>query len=584
MNKRVSAYLLIIKKKARMSQVTRELITLQVGHHANFIGTHWWNLQEASFVYSTATSTNINHDFLFREGITSHQQETYTPRLLAIDLKGSLHSLPVEGRLYSDFQAEPSTSEAAWDGNVEFIQQLPQEKNEFLKDLEQEDAKFRSVTDEDKDICIDDSKASDDDVALSKKVYDLSKSVNVWSDFLRPHLHPKAVYLIDNLMVNIGRASAGSCENIWGFSSGYCTFQREEVEEEIVDRIRCLAESCNSLQGFQILTDIHDGMGGISCGILQHLADEYVSKNSLTFTTSPSHIIPTLEPARLLMQASILQSYREMCQLSSIVVPLNMRKSMLDFEAPFCSYQHLALKEYNAYYTSSVMAAFLDTVSVAYRSRASPLPLANLVDILTPTGRKVAGGSLSLPLGMKSNQSFVEWLHEEHESSLDSVSAGCTYRLDPVSELLTVRGIPPSKLNRSGPKYASTRSCGNAAQLYSDFLQNSSKLPTMRYVASVEDPLKTTAPFPSIFSTTVTDDGYIDTCDKTLVSDVRSSPCLAGLHQSRGLGSILQQLYTSAKKFDVMKVPSLLEEGVDKESWGMLTEDLHEIASNYCNK
>ncbi|MPC68744.1 hypothetical protein E2C01_062952 [Portunus trituberculatus] len=44
--------------------------------------------------------------------------------------------------------------------------------------------------------------------------------------------------------------------------------------------------------------------------------------------------------------------------------------------------------ECNAYFTSSVMAAFLDTVSLAYRSRASPLPLANVVDMLTPTGRK----------------------------------------------------------------------------------------------------------------------------------------------------------------------------------------------------
>lgn len=61
---------------------------------------------------------------------------------------------------------------------------------------------------------------------------------------------------------------------------------------------------------------------------------------------------------------------------------------------------------------------------------------------------QVAGGSLSLPLGIKSSQSFAEWLHEEHESSLVSVSAGCTYCLDPVSELLTVRGLPPSKLNR----------------------------------------------------------------------------------------------------------------------------------------
>lgn len=90
---------------------------------------------------------SFEYDFL------PQRQETYTPRLLAIDLKGSLHSLPSHGTLYSDL-GEPSTSEASWGGQVEFIQQLPQEKNDFLKDLEQEDARFRGLVDEDKDICI----------------------------------------------------------------------------------------------------------------------------------------------------------------------------------------------------------------------------------------------------------------------------------------------------------------------------------------------------------------------------------------------------------------------------------------------
>ena len=92
--------------------------------------------------------------FFLKHDILWQRQETYTPRLLAIDLKGSLHSLPAVGTLYGDFRPEPSTSEAAWDGQVEFIQQLLQEKNEFLTDLEQEDARFRGLADEDKDICM----------------------------------------------------------------------------------------------------------------------------------------------------------------------------------------------------------------------------------------------------------------------------------------------------------------------------------------------------------------------------------------------------------------------------------------------
>lgn len=527
-----------------MSKVTRELITLQVGCYANFVGTHWWNLQEASFVYNTSTPTDINHDFLFREGITSQRQETYTPRLLAIDLKGSLHSLPSHGTLYSDL-GEPSTSEASWGGQVELIHQLPQEKNDFLKDLEQEDVRFRGLVDEDKDICIDDSKISETDTA-SKKIYDLTKSVQVWSDFLRPHLHPNAIYLIDNLLPSVGRAAAGSTGGTWGgFSSGHSAFQREEVEEEITDRIRCLAESCNSLQGFQLLSDIHDGMGGVSCGILQHLADEYGSKDSITFTTSPPHLAPSTDPARILMQASIIQSYAELSQLSSVLIPLNLRKSVLDFEAPYSAFQHLAMKEYNAYVTSSIMAAFLDTVSMAYRSRTLPLQLANVVDILTPARRKVAGGSLAFPLGISSTQSLSDWLHQEQKSSFVSLSSGCNFNLEPVSEVLTIRGIPASRLNRPDAKRSGGRVFASADQLYKDFLQTSLKPPSFRYVVGAVDPVKTPAPFPNIFTPSVTDEGYIDIYQKTPLQGVSSVPCSAGLHQSKGLADLLQQLLTA---------------------------------------
>ncbi len=28
-----------------MSGTCREIVTLQLGHYSNFVGTHWWNLQ-----------------------------------------------------------------------------------------------------------------------------------------------------------------------------------------------------------------------------------------------------------------------------------------------------------------------------------------------------------------------------------------------------------------------------------------------------------------------------------------------------------------------------------------------------------
>ena len=51
------------------------IITLQLGHYANHVGAHFWNTQEAGFVYPDGDKTSpaeleVNHGVLFREGRT----------------------------------------------------------------------------------------------------------------------------------------------------------------------------------------------------------------------------------------------------------------------------------------------------------------------------------------------------------------------------------------------------------------------------------------------------------------------------------------------------------------------------------
>lgn len=48
----------------------KEILTLQFGHYSNFVGTHWWNIQERGFEYNTNQPSEINHDVLYREGFT----------------------------------------------------------------------------------------------------------------------------------------------------------------------------------------------------------------------------------------------------------------------------------------------------------------------------------------------------------------------------------------------------------------------------------------------------------------------------------------------------------------------------------
>lgn len=49
---------------------TREICTLQFGHYSNFIGVHWWNIQEHGFSFNSDDPTEINNRVLYREGLT----------------------------------------------------------------------------------------------------------------------------------------------------------------------------------------------------------------------------------------------------------------------------------------------------------------------------------------------------------------------------------------------------------------------------------------------------------------------------------------------------------------------------------
>ncbi|KAK3872412.1 hypothetical protein Pcinc_022512 [Petrolisthes cinctipes] len=556
------------------SNVTRELVTIQ----------------ESSFVYDSTTPTDINHDFLFRDGRTPLRQETYTPRVLCVDVQGSLHTLPALGTLYSPPHSHPSTSDAAWEGPVQMIHQLSQEKNQYLMDLEEEEKRYNSQpTDEDKDICVDDlivsTKGEDNTTASTEKIYDLSKSVRVWSDFLRPHLHPNSIYLLNSLHVYGGRGLAGDGEgDLWGFPSGTTVFQREDVEEEITDRIRLLAESCNSLQGFQLLSDVHNGMGGVSSGILHHFADDYGSKDTITFAITPPHLSPTTTQTRLLTQAAILQSYAELSQLSSVLVPLCLRKSIFDLTAPVVSFPSLLYQEDNAYLSSSILGAFLETASTVYRTRTDPLPLAALTHLLTPTGRKVAGAGIVLPYKGLNEDSEVEYSESERWGSvvergdrkgmcggeremwrgLVPLSAGACLTNNPISEVQVVRGNSSTKSSREENKSPLERCCVRAV-----------------------DPLKTTPPFPAIFTkltpTTFNRDPSMRKTKPVRVVDerVRSVSSAGVIQQCPSLCQMLRPALTAAQGLDVTKVTLLQEEGLDKDAWCGVVEGLQKLLLAY---
>ena len=65
------------------------------------------------------------------------------------------------------------------------------------------------------------------------------------------------------------------------------TYFRSRLDS-VVLTFRYFSEECDSLQGFQLLTDTHSGFGGLGVKLAELLSESYSSKTVLAFPVTPS--------------------------------------------------------------------------------------------------------------------------------------------------------------------------------------------------------------------------------------------------------------------------------------------------------
>lgn len=111
-----------------------EILTLQLGHRANHLCTHFWNVQESYFTYPTSPPTGgahdafeqqqhnndispVDHDIHWRAGIGPVGEDTYTPRSLIYDLKGGFGGMRVGGWEEAANGGQDSRAVGAGSGN-----------------------------------------------------------------------------------------------------------------------------------------------------------------------------------------------------------------------------------------------------------------------------------------------------------------------------------------------------------------------------------------------------------------------------------------------------------------------------------
>uniref|UniRef100_A0A2A4JBH0 Misato Segment II tubulin-like domain-containing protein n=1 Tax=Heliothis virescens TaxID=7102 RepID=A0A2A4JBH0_HELVI len=535
---------------------TREILTLQFGHYANYVGAHFWNLQELSFDYTGTVKTEVNHDILYREGQTAKGEVTYTPRLLLADLKGSLKNLPESGGLHN----EADENELLWDA-VEKIEELAPPKNEYLADI---DGEGQSVP---------------------TKQYNLEQDVKTWTDYLYPRFHERTV----NIVKDYVHGADTECFDI--YHSG-TSLWKQDFGDAFTDNIRRYVEECDSMQGFQVNFDCVDGFAGLALSCIEYLADEY-TKSILAYPIIPSHFPdnnPTTQEERdksnlkdSIRLVNTALSIQELSEHATLFVPICTGDKGWRKPGSPRKFDYLNYNPELYYHSSALLASAMDTLSQKYRHKSNIFTLSDICADLTGYGRKLAAASLGMPLPLNESQYLIDYLNTTTKPIYTSITPSCKIATDKLFQLITVRGVPESYL-KAPMKEAKEQMnipayrCSNVKEMFELYFQANNFLSATN-VTICEKPLEIKTPYPRFFSTELNKYGFI----KSEVRDenVESCAVVAGYHNGNFLSDMIEKLHRETSRIKFAKLHKFKQEGFEAAEYSESLDKLAEFKDNY---
>ncbi|KAJ5578683.1 uncharacterized protein N7459_007647 [Penicillium hispanicum] len=222
-----------------------EIVTVQLGQRANYLATHFWNLQESYFTYNEGEESPIDHDVHFRPGVGADGSETYTPRTVVYDLKGGFGTLRKYNALY-EMTEDPVAGRGLWDGQEVVQKQTPIAQSDYQKSLDQGTSAPRLT----------------------------SETVRYWSDYNRVFYHPRSIVQLNEYELN------SQIMPFEDWNVGEELFNDLDKEHDLLDRdVRAFAEECDQLRALQIFTGADDAWGGFAARYIDRLRDEYGKKS-----------------------------------------------------------------------------------------------------------------------------------------------------------------------------------------------------------------------------------------------------------------------------------------------------------------
>ncbi|KAI0717734.1 tubulin nucleotide-binding domain-like protein [Cerioporus squamosus] len=398
----------------------KEILYIQAGSFANFIGTHFWNTQESYFTYGEDEEPLVYHDRSFREGLTSEGESTYCPRLLVFDRKSNFGALS-KGLYDDDDELEVSR----WQGDVVEYRQDPIPRSRYHTRLDEGEP--------------------DDE---TEGVKDATSQIRFWSDYSRVYLHPRSLQKLPDL------AEWEATDGDWNTSRD--TFHRHEAEHEILENdVRLFVEECDQLQGIQLMNDTAT-FGGFTDAFLTALRDELPKIPSITFpllSSASYSLVSADEHAEAMKAINDALCIRGLEGLSTISVPIQNPSTWrkegwlegldIDLRAPF--------------HTSALLSTHIESETLPFRLKTAEYAMSSFNDLLNLSGTtRTAHLSGSYPLPISTSwRADVEKRIYDLSAVAEAGAKGST--VSTYSRVHVSRGLRPTEITKYDELFSSRR-------------------------------------------------------------------------------------------------------------------------------